>query len=399
MLRITASKSVDAALHYFDDALSKGDYYLEGLEVSGDFGGIAAKKLKLSGAAEKEVFNALLSNRLPDGARLTTRDAPNRRPGYDLTFDVPKSVSILHALTGNEKIVAAMEKAVMETMYELEAEMHCRVRKNGAFEDRKTGNMLWVPFTHFTTRPAEGSDDLDKGVPDPHLHMHVYALNATHDRIENIWKAGEFSRIKRDASYYQSAYHVRLAAELQKLGLDIVPTKDAFEIAGIQRSLISKFSRRTDSINELAKLLGINDASHKSELGAKSRAGKRKDLSLSQLRHIWKEALSFKEMRAIEKVLLYARRRGKVAPVIDASVISDSLNAALNHELARASEISERRLLATALRYAVGNTSTVAMLEVLKGKSGLLRAMILGEKRISTREILNEEKSLLNYIR
>ena len=195
MLRITTSKSVQAAQHYFDHALTKGDYYLEGQEISGDFGGLAAKWLKLEGAVDKATFDALLNNRRPDGSRLTARDNPNRRPGYDFTFDVPKSVSVLHAITGDARLVAAMQRAVQETMTEIEQAMHCRVRKNGAFEDRQTGNLLWAPFTHFTTRPADASSALAEGVPDPHLHMHVYALNATFDPKEKIGRASCRERV------------------------------------------------------------------------------------------------------------------------------------------------------------------------------------------------------------
>ena len=43
-----------------------------------------------------------------------------------------------------------------------------------------------------------------KGIPDPHLHAHCFAFNATWDNVEQRWKAGEFGDLKRDAPYYEA---------------------------------------------------------------------------------------------------------------------------------------------------------------------------------------------------
>jgi conjugative relaxase-like TrwC/TraI family protein len=51
----------------------------------------------------------------------------NRRAGYDATFDAPKSVSIQAFLGGDERWIAAHERAVTETLAELE--LFLRTRK------------------------------------------------------------------------------------------------------------------------------------------------------------------------------------------------------------------------------------------------------------------------------
>ena len=66
----------------------------------------------------------------------------------------------------------AFRAAVDETMREMEAEMKMRVRRRGQDTDRVTGNMAWAEFIHTTSRPVEG-------LPDPQLHAHVFAFNAT----------------------------------------------------------------------------------------------------------------------------------------------------------------------------------------------------------------------------
>ncbi len=99
MLRIVAHKSAAAALKYYSEVLSRGDYYVQGQEVVGKWHGQGAKLLGLKGEVTREAFTALVENRHPEtGKRLTPRTKVERRVGYDLTFSVPKSVSIMQAL-------------------------------------------------------------------------------------------------------------------------------------------------------------------------------------------------------------------------------------------------------------------------------------------------------------
>jgi hypothetical protein len=121
---------------------------------------------------------------------------------------VPKSVSLLYALTEDQKVIEAFRESVHETMAEVEAEMKVRVRKNGRNQERVTGNIAYGEFIHFTSRPVDG-------VPDPQLHAHCFVFNATHDAEEGAWKAGQFRDLKRDAPYWQGAFRVRLPAELK----------------------------------------------------------------------------------------------------------------------------------------------------------------------------------------
>ena len=138
----------------------------------------------LSGPVTHEAFDALCDNQKPGtDDRLTQRNCDNRRVGYDFNFHCPKSVSVVYEFTKDERILDAFRVSVKQTMREIESETKTRVRKNGANENRTTGNMVWAEFVHFTARPV-------KGVPDPHLHAHCYAFNATWDETEKQWKAG-----------------------------------------------------------------------------------------------------------------------------------------------------------------------------------------------------------------
>ena len=96
-------------------------YYSEGTEVKGNWGGKAAEKLGLSGEVNEADYVALCENRHPGtDERLTQRNRDGRRVGWDFTFSPPKSVSVVHALSKDDRIVEAFRNSVQETMREAE---------------------------------------------------------------------------------------------------------------------------------------------------------------------------------------------------------------------------------------------------------------------------------------
>src|SRR5580693_7273946 len=140
MIRITQQASATGAKRYYATA----DYYSEGQEIVGAWGGKGAERLGLSGTVDKASFERLCDNLDPrTGKPLTVRTRTERTVGYDFTFSVPKSVSLLYGMSGDEGIMEAFRGAVAETMREIEAEMKTRVRKKGEDSDRTTGNTVW----------------------------------------------------------------------------------------------------------------------------------------------------------------------------------------------------------------------------------------------------------------
>src|SRR5580704_16415164 len=178
MLRVTESKNAEAAKQYFGKGMVRSDYYIDGQEIAGVWGGKVAERLGLSGQVTQEDYFALVDNLRPrTGEQLTPRNKGNRRSGYDFTFSAPKSVSVLYETSQDERILDAFRDSVKETMEEIEREMKTRVRKGGSNENRQTGSMAWAEFVHFTSRPVDGK-------PDPHLQAHCFAMNLTFDGQE-----------------------------------------------------------------------------------------------------------------------------------------------------------------------------------------------------------------------
>ncbi len=105
------STSMSDAKRYYTEALAQEDYYTKGRETVGLWGGEAAKLLGLEGQVTQKAFARLCQNQHPmTGEQLTARTRDDRTVGYDVNFHVPKGISLLHAMTGDERIVTALRE-------------------------------------------------------------------------------------------------------------------------------------------------------------------------------------------------------------------------------------------------------------------------------------------------
>lgn len=385
MLRIIPNISSAGAKSYYSTA----DYYTEGQELAGQWRGEGAHRLGLSGEVQLCDWETLCDNLHPrTGERLTLRQKAERRVGYDFNWHAPKSLSLLYSLTSDDRLLDAFREAVDDTMRDMEIEMKTRVRKAGKAEDRITGNMTWGEFIHFTARPVDG-------VPDPHLHAHCFVFNTTFDPHEQVWKAGQFGDLKRDASYFEAKFHARLAWHLGELGLPIERTKTGWEIAGLDRSTLDRFSRRTALIEEEARRQGVLDPTAKSELGAKTRKRKQKNLTLDELRQEWAGRLSDGERSTLE---LLANQIGGDSLPEETDSTHEAITQAAEHVFERRSVAPERTLLAESLRRAVGRSSAEAVEQDFQ-KHDFVIAERGGRRMATTREVLSEEQRMIAFAR
>lgn len=390
MLRITESTSASGAKAYYTEGLSREDYYSEGHEIVGHWGGRAAALLGLKGPVDRDAFFALCDNLHPKtGASLTARQKTGRRVGYDFTFNAPKSVSLLYAFTGDDRILDAFRSAVAETMHELEAEMKTRVRKGGAQESRVTGNLVWAEFVHFTGRPVGG-------LPDPNLHAHCFAQNATFDPIERRWKAGEFADLMRDRPYFEAAFHARLGAAMRGLGYGIERHGKWWDVAGLSRPLIEKFSRRTAEIEAKAAELGITDADAKAALGARTRSRKADHLGKDELTGAWLKRLTPAERGQIAQVVSDAADGS--ANFGERLSVGEAVSHAIGSAFERASVTSDKQLREAALRRGVGSVLPEALDPALRG-AGVVSREVEGRRLVTTRDVLAEEQAMIAFAR
>lgn len=422
MLRIHQIQNAQAAKNYYEESLTKGDYYIDGIEEVGAWHGELAKLLELEGKVAKEDFDKMIDNKNPlTNERLTLRDYENRRPGYDFTFSCPKGVSVAMFLAGEEgiEIKGAFAKSVYETMQEMEKEVCTRVRKNGADYDRTSSNFAYASFIHTTSREVdvkeivhakdtgknglskEQLDHLSKSLgidkksfqedqksilPMPHLHMHCVVMNATYDHTEKRIKALTVKDLKRDAPYWQARFHSRLASNLQGLGYGIQHTQKGFDLAGITPDLSKKFSLRTQQIERLAHELGIRDPDRKAELGRESRRVKSKSMGLGELRGKWNKMLNVSEKNMMRNLKSLTHIKPDMTP-------DKALNLAVEHSFERHSVVSHRRVLAKAIENGIGAFKP----ETIDQKKH--KELIQSGHLCTTQKVLCEEKDMLNLAR
>jgi conjugative relaxase-like TrwC/TraI family protein len=386
MLFITPARDAKEAKDYFTRHMSTSDYYLrDAAEFAGQWHGLGAELLGLSGTVDKESYFKLCDNINPKtGGPLTPRNKTERRVLYDFTFDASKAVTLAYELGGDERIMDAIRGAVADTMSEMEGAMMTRVRSNGRNEDRASGNMVWGEFIHRTTRPVDG-------VPDPHTHIHAVAFNLSWDAEEERWKAAQFSNLVRDRGYYQAAFHSRLAERLANLGYGIERDKKSFRLAGIDRATTEKFSRRSVLIEAEARRLGITDEKAKSELGRRTREQKNEhELSLAELRKEWNSRLTDEEREGIA-----GARQGQKTTSMDAK---QAMDYALSHCFERGSAIPQKDVLKTALMQSVGAASVNEVRQQLS-RDNVVGRERLGQRWVTTKEVLREEIAMTDFVR
>ena len=251
MHSIATVKSASGAAKYFtkDDYVA-GDYYTD--EKAGDvslWGGEGAATAGLTGAVSQEAFAKALHGELPSGEKVDQREG--RRPGYDLTFSAPKSVSLMAYVAGDKRILGpdgAHTKAVQQTLSWIEKNLaETRITKDGKTEAVKTGNLVYALFQHDTSRAL-----------DPQLHIHAIVANLTKGP-DGEWHALHADKIWANNTVIGAIYHAYLRNEMEKLGYQLVATgkHGTFEIVGVPKNVLETFSQRREQILEKAAELGI----------------------------------------------------------------------------------------------------------------------------------------------
>lgn len=272
-------------------------------------------------------------------------------------------------------------------MDELEKEMKARVRAEGQDTDRITGNIVYGEFIHKTSRPVDG-------VPDPHLHAHCFVFNATYDSEEEFWKAGQFGGLKRDAPYYEAAFHARFALKLKALGYEIEKQRKLWDLAGISKETRDKFSNRTRQIEQVAKEKGIDSAKGKDKLAALTRESKKTKLTPIEINEKWHDRLTGEEW---EGLLALKNNPDLQQKVNERFTAEKAMKYALSDIFERSSVCSEKTLRATALKYGVGNV-TVEEIRRQTFQAGILKTQDEeGQVLVTHQRILDEEKQMIHF--
>jgi len=392
------------AEEYFEEHLCVGDYYNEGQRVAGEWIGLGAERLNLSGKVRAEDFLRLCENQHPGtGEKLTQRlnitrtedgeNTANRRIFYDFTFSPPKSVSVAGFLGNDGRILEAHARAIRVALKHFEAFAATRVRIGGVRNERQTGNFAAALFTHDTSRTL-----------DPHLHTHCIVFNATFDPVENRWKALENYELLRARKFAENVYYHELARELQTFGYRIHNrVRGDFQVEGISQDLCERFSKRHGQIDAaLDKLLADSPelkSSNIKELRARlaeaERTRKQKELSHDELRSLWDAQLSKAERAALQQL---ARQQNPAAKEDKRVTVNEAVEWAEEHLFDRNSVVLECQVWQEALGRARGENFSVSELTNLTRQRGYIR----DEARpgqVTLRDVLLREWEIIQMAR
>jgi conjugative relaxase-like TrwC/TraI family protein len=385
--------SLANARQYFREHLSVGDYYSQGAKVAGEWFGQGAEKLGLRGTVNEVAFLALCEGMNPAtgqklGQRMNTvrqeggKDTvANRRIFFDFAIAPPKSVSVV-ALYQDDRIIALHNEAVRQTMLELEKFAETRVRKAGQNSERVTGNLVTACFRHDTSREL-----------DPHLHTHCVVFNATFDPVENRWKGLQPAGMYRAQSFATNFYRHELCKGLRALGYGIENTARGFEIKGVPTSVIARFSKRNQQINEETKQhleIGspvTNLGELRKRMAHGNRRRKLKDSTADRLRPSWVKQLTADETKALAALRSVQPQPAKPANVAGITAWADE------HLFERRSVVNDYELISAALARGRGENFDLAALRDAIEKRAYIRED--GTNKLTSREVLRCELGIV----
>jgi conjugative relaxase-like TrwC/TraI family protein len=250
---LSIGKLVAGAEDYYLSMVAQGqeEYYTGAGESPGTWLGGGTAALDLTGRVTPEDLHALLVGISP--SRGTELGLPKRSgtrvAGFDLTFSAPKSVSLVYALGSPEQSAAARaahEHAVTEGLAYLERHALFARRGDGGRRRIETSGLVAAAFVHRTSRNG-----------DPQLHTHVLAANAV-EGADGRWSApdarGMYFHARTAGFVYQASLR---AALVESLGLSFGPVRNgAAELAGIEPSMLRRFSSRRAEIEEYLAVYG-----------------------------------------------------------------------------------------------------------------------------------------------
>ncbi|MGP6172182.1 MobF family relaxase [Microbacterium sp. A204] len=173
--------------------------------------------------------------------------------GYDFTFSIPKSASVLWAVAdaGTQSlIVNAHHAAVAEVVAFMEREVAVTragaTPGDGAVAQVDVRGLIATAYDHYDSRAG-----------DPHLHTHVVISNKVQTVLDNKWRSLD-GRPLHAATVALSEFHEAVFADhLTRLFGIEWETRDrgrdrnaAWAIAKVPEQLVSEFSSRSRHINE-----------------------------------------------------------------------------------------------------------------------------------------------------
>lgn len=264
MISIGNVVSVQDGARYFQEAVtaSPADYYAGRGEAAGIWRGQAAAELGLAGPVQREDFVRILGGRHPvTGDELGRHHATRKNVAFDVTFSLPKSVSLLYAL-GDDHVQQAVLRALDAgaTAAHEYVEAHSawgRVANAATHEiERIRAQLVTAGFVHRTARPVTRADGVV--TVDPQLHTHLVVASFA-KRANGTWGQlhGQplYAHAAAAGAIGQAATRDVLVREL---GVRVLTNPNGtFELEGFAVEQLAEFSQRQKQAMAAAQAAGV----------------------------------------------------------------------------------------------------------------------------------------------
>ena len=325
--------------------------------------GLAALGLKAGQKVSAGTFETLLQGHvIGTGIRLgRKRDGKHEhRPGFDITFSAPKSVSLAALLPtrkhprGDRGVLRCHDEAVKATLdwieetllqtrgYDPATGRRPRVRGRG---------MAAALFRHIASRNL-----------DPQLHTHAVVANMTRDG-EGRWKSIEPTELHRNAILIGAYYRDQLARRLIGKGYSIVPAMagrmQSFEIAGYDRRVRDAFSTRRKQMEAYMDEKGWDHSQAAAQIAALATRARKAEPLHAMLRTIWAN-----RARELGDLPIVYRSRNRVSlPAVPSAL--EIVGRAMEHLEERQSVFAAHQLEAHALGHSPGRHTLEAIRDAI----------------------------------
>ena len=278
---------------------NKDNYYFLG-QLESEWLGEGASQLGLEGPVRSDQLTAVLEGRLPDGSRLGKEINGNHthRPGHDLTFSAPKSVSILALIGGDKALLEAHQRAVRVAAGYVEKLISARETVDGKTSIVHTGKMVAALYTHDTTRNL-----------DPGLHTHMLVANMT--ELNGKWKAlatdtihnaGFIETVMKMQVTLGKLYRKALREDVESLGHEVeeVGPHGMWEIKAVPKEVREEYSSRG---REIRGAVGAEATLKSLDIAAKNTRRAKVDPSRLRLMERWQAQMKEKgwDMKAYQE--------------------------------------------------------------------------------------------------
>lgn len=396
MLSAKVLTNAQQAEHYF----SQDNYYTsqEGFEHSA-WAGKGAAALGLSGGVHREQFMELLQGKV-EGQQLgkmvrneqTGELERDHRPGVDMTFSAPKSVSLLAEVAGDERVRHAHDMAVLDALAYLErVAAQARTTTGGVTTREDTGNLVAATFRHDTSREL-----------DPNTHTHAVIMNVT-KRADGKWRSITNEELLGHIKAAGALYRSSLAERVSGLGYEIERTHPdgRWEAKGFTAEQLEHFSQRSGQIEQALEGRGKNRATattDEKQTAALDTRKAKKDVDRGQLHAEW---LSRAKDVGIDWDAIPRNKAPTFARESAAELYlraKEAVDYATKHLSERQSSFAHKDLYRAALEFGTGRTTVQAIDKAIREarKAGTL--IDTGAKMWTTRDAVTAELRMVDAL-